>query len=59
VCVPLLSLSALIREAVKKGIKTGSKTNKTKRRFTLRKTKEVQNGNSFQSKPTTNEIHSF
>ncbi len=59
VCVFLfLSLSALIREAAKKGIKIGTKRNKTKI-YTLRKTKEVQNGNSFQSKPTTNEIHSF
>lgn len=30
-----------------------------KKIYTLRETKEVQNGNSFQSKLTTNEIHSF
>jgi hypothetical protein len=31
-----LSLSALIREAAKKGIKIGTKRNKTKRRFTFK-----------------------
>jgi hypothetical protein len=59
VCVSLLSLSALIREAVKKGIKLALRETKQKEDLHFKENKTSAKWKLFSKQTKTNEIHSF